>query len=108
MIRNEVGNSQQDAYLRITISRGVGDIGLDPALCPVPTVVIMTKPLVPAPPALYETGVTLVVAIAFIVYDRAMTNEAIAMVDDSRSAKVFASFQDNLNAQIPSDAPGWK
>lgn len=62
MIRNEVGNSQRDAYLRITISRGVGDIGLDPALCPVPTVVIMTKPLVPSPPALYETGVTLVVA----------------------------------------------
>ncbi len=62
MIRNEVGNSQRDAYLRITISRGVGDIGLDPALCPVPTVVIMTKPLVPAPSALYETGVTLVVA----------------------------------------------
>jgi membrane protein required for colicin V production len=49
----------------------------------------------------------LLVAVAFIVYDRAMTNEAIAMVDDSRSAKVFASFQDNLNAQIPSDAPGW-
>jgi membrane protein required for colicin V production len=28
-------------------------------------------------------------------------------VDDSRSAKVFASFQDSLNKTIPEDAPGW-
>ena len=47
------------------------------------------------------------VALAFIVYDRALASESIPMVDDSRSAKVFASFQDNLDAQIPTDAPGW-
>ena len=34
MKRNEGGNDQIDAYIRITISRGIGDIGLDPALCP--------------------------------------------------------------------------
>lgn len=62
MIRNHVGHAQQDAYLRITISRGAGDIGLDPALCPSPTVVIMTKPLIPAKPGLYDTGVSLIVA----------------------------------------------
>jgi len=45
MRRNDVGHERTDAYLRITISRGAGDIGLDPALCPAPTVVIMTKPL---------------------------------------------------------------
>lgn len=49
----------------------------------------------------------LLVAVAFIVYDRAVAAEAIPMVDDSRSAKVFASFQGNLDDQIPSDAPGW-
>lgn len=62
MMRNDVGNAQRDAYLRITVSRGVGEIGLDPTLCPLPTVVIMTKPLVPPQPALYETGVTLIIA----------------------------------------------
>ena len=53
MARNEVGNARQDAYLRITVSRGAGDIGLDPALCSSPTVVIMAKPLTtpPAPSA---------------------------------------------------------
>jgi branched-chain amino acid aminotransferase len=62
MERNSVGNDRTDAYIRITISRGTGDIGLDPALCPTPTVVIMTKPLKPPPPERYRTGVSLVVA----------------------------------------------
>ena len=31
---NDVGTDVRDAYLRITVSRGTGDIGLDPALCP--------------------------------------------------------------------------
>lgn len=49
----------------------------------------------------------LLVAIAFIVYDRAIATEAIPMVDNSRSAKVFASFQGNIDQSIPTDAPGW-
>lgn len=49
----------------------------------------------------------LLVAVAFIVYDRAIASDSIPMVDDSRSAKIFASLQDQLNDQIPTDAPGW-
>lgn len=49
----------------------------------------------------------LLVAVAFIVYDRAIASEAIPMVDESRSAKIFASLQDQLDANIPTDAPGW-
>ena len=62
MVRNHVGNAQQDAYLRITISRGVGDIGLDPSLCPSPTVVIMAKPLTAPVASTYEKGVALIIA----------------------------------------------
>ncbi len=62
MKKNGVGNERVDAYLRITISRGAGDIGLDPALCPTPTMVIMTKPLTPPLQALYIDGVNLIVA----------------------------------------------
>jgi branched-chain amino acid aminotransferase len=62
MDRNEVGNDRADAYMRITISRGVGDIGLDPALCPTPTIVIITKPLRPPSPQLYQDGVSLITA----------------------------------------------
>lgn len=49
----------------------------------------------------------LLVAVAFVVYDRAIAANSIAMVDDSRSAKIFASFQASLESNIPSDAPGW-
>jgi branched-chain amino acid aminotransferase len=62
MSLNQVGNAQSDAHLRITISRGIGDIGLDPALCPVPTLVIMTKPLVAPDSQVYEQGITLIIA----------------------------------------------
>jgi membrane protein required for colicin V production len=49
----------------------------------------------------------LLVAIAFIVYDRAMGSQPIPMIEESRSQRVFASFQANIDANIPSDAPGW-
>ncbi len=49
----------------------------------------------------------LLVAIAFIVYDRAMGSQPIPMVEESRSQRVFASFQANIDANVPSDAPGW-
>lgn len=53
------GGEPADGYVRITISRGEGEIGLDPELCPRPTVVILTKPLSPPPERFYERGVGL-------------------------------------------------
>lgn len=49
----------------------------------------------------------LLVAIAFIVYHQAMANAAVPVVDKSRSASVFAKFQQSIASQMPSDAPGW-
>ena len=49
----------------------------------------------------------LLVVIAFIVYDRVMTTQRVAMVDQSRSAEVFQQMSGQLNQQIPQDAPGW-
>lgn len=49
----------------------------------------------------------LLVAVAFVVYNRVLAESAVPMIDNSRSAKVFAQMQDTLNAQIPADAPGW-
>lgn len=51
-------------------------------------------------------GIVLV-GVAFIVYDRAIASESVPMVDNSRSAKVFASFQGGIDESIPDDAPGW-
>ena len=44
---------------------------------------------------------------AFIVYDRAVAANTVPAVDESRSAKLFASVQDRVDDLIPSDAPGW-
>ncbi|MBA3910657.1 MAG: colicin V production CvpA [Rhodobacter sp.] len=49
----------------------------------------------------------LLIAIAFIVYDRVLSDQAIPMIDDSRTALVFANFQANIDENIPTDAPGW-
>ncbi|WP_413720996.1 CvpA family protein [Silicimonas sp. MF1-12-2] len=51
-------------------------------------------------------GVILVV-IAFIVYERVIVSDPIPMVDDSRSAVVFAQVSEAIDKQIPEDAPGW-
>src|SRR5688572_27761321 len=61
MARNHIGTAQQAAYLRITISRGAGAIGVDPALSPTPTVAIMTTPHLPPSPEQYRTGVSRIV-----------------------------------------------
>ncbi|AGT09142.1 CvpA family protein [Paracoccus aminophilus] len=47
----------------------------------------------------------LLVAVAFIVYDRVAT--PVAMVDSSRSAQVFHRVTSQMDQQIPQDAPGW-
>ncbi|VDC33294.1 CvpA family protein [Pseudogemmobacter humi] len=49
----------------------------------------------------------LLIAVAFIVYDRALANQSVAAIDNSRTAKVFANFQASIDSAIPTDAPGW-
>ncbi len=55
-------NQLQEAYLRITVSRGAGEIGLDPALCKTATLVIIAKPFQPYPESLYTDGVSMIIA----------------------------------------------
>ncbi|AUH32154.1 CvpA family protein [Paracoccus tegillarcae] len=49
----------------------------------------------------------LLVAVAFIIYDRVITTEGVTMVDNSRSAQVFARLGNQMNDSLPDDAPGW-
>jgi len=54
-------NKLQNAYMRLHISRGPGEIGLDPALCSVPTMVIVSKPFHDYPSAYYSRGVSVAI-----------------------------------------------
>ncbi|WP_308916980.1 CvpA family protein [Jannaschia sp. LMIT008] len=49
----------------------------------------------------------LLVAVAFVVYDRVVVGDGIPEISDSRSALVYQRVQDDVEAQIPEDAPGW-
>ena len=55
-------NNLSAAYIRITVSRGEGAIGLDPGLCQSPTLVVIAQPLPSYPPSLYDQGIALIIA----------------------------------------------
>ena len=55
-------NNLKDAYIRLVVTRGVGDLGLDPRRCPKPTVIIITEPtLVLHSPEKLEKGISTVI-----------------------------------------------
>jgi branched-chain amino acid aminotransferase len=52
-------NNLKDAYIRLVVTRGIGDLGLDPRKCPKPTVIIITEPtLVLHSPEKLEKGIS--------------------------------------------------
>ncbi|MDW7652147.1 MAG: branched-chain-amino-acid transaminase, partial [Bacillota bacterium] len=53
-------NGLEDAYIRIVVSRGTGDLGLDPRKCPKATTVIIASSIVLFPPELYEKGLSVI------------------------------------------------
>lgn len=55
-------NKLSEAYIRITISRGEGPIGLDPDLCKEPTFVVMATEFKSYPKSFYENGIKLIIA----------------------------------------------
>jgi branched-chain amino acid aminotransferase len=46
-----------EAYIRVLLTRGIGDLTYDPKATPVPSVVIIVKPHVDPPPEAFERGV---------------------------------------------------
>jgi branched-chain amino acid aminotransferase len=52
--------SRGEAYVRILLTRGVGEITYDPAACPTPSLVIIAKPIPPTPDAHYASGIKVV------------------------------------------------
>jgi branched-chain amino acid aminotransferase len=56
-----MANSLKNAFVRLTVSRGYGPIGLDPDLCPEPTIVIITQEMKDYPKSFYEKGINLII-----------------------------------------------
>ena len=82
-------NKLQEAYIRLHISRGPGEIGLDPALCIAPTMVIVAKPFHDYPAENYSRGVR----VAFVKTRR---NHPLALSPSIKST----NFLNNIQAKI--------
>ena len=55
-------NKLKDAYIRLVVTRGIGDLGLDPRKCPQPTVFCITDKIKLYPEEFYKEGLTIVTA----------------------------------------------
>jgi branched-chain amino acid aminotransferase len=53
-------NNIEDGYIRLVITRGVGDLGLDPRKCPKPSVIIIAASIQLYPEEFYEVGLPLI------------------------------------------------
>jgi len=54
-------NELQDAYIRLVVSRGAGDLGLDPRNCTKPTIVCIAASISLYPREMYENGLEVII-----------------------------------------------
>lgn len=55
-------NGLKNAYIRLVVTRGLGDLGLDPRKCKVPTVFIITDKISLYPKKFYQKGLAIITA----------------------------------------------
>lgn len=53
-------NKFTDAYIRVVVTRGVGDLGLDPAKCKRPSIFVITDKITLYPEELYKKGLDII------------------------------------------------
>ena len=83
-----VSDKETELYIRLLVTRGVGDLTYDPNSCPAPTAVIIVRPYAGASAELDETGITVVrssivrnhpAALNPIIKSNNLLNNALAM-----------------------------
>jgi branched-chain amino acid aminotransferase len=52
-----LGSAEREAYIRILVTRGIGELTYDPAATPTPSIVVIVKPNVDPPKDVFERGV---------------------------------------------------
>jgi branched-chain amino acid aminotransferase len=88
-------NSLKNAYVRLTLSRGYGPLGLDPDLCSEPTFVIITEHMTDYPKEFYRDGIRIIIA-------RTRRNPAEAINPQIKSL----NFLNNILAKIEAKREG--
>lgn len=97
-----------EAYVRIVLTRGVGDLSYDPAACPQPSLVIIAKPHVAPAQDVYDLGVRVGLvpiarnhpnAINPLIKSNNLLNNALAMQHALRHG-AFEAVMRNLRGEI--------
>jgi branched-chain amino acid aminotransferase len=56
-----IGGPGNEAYIRLLVTRGVGELSYDPVACSEPSIIVIVKPQVDPPPEVFERGVGVVI-----------------------------------------------
>jgi branched-chain amino acid aminotransferase len=102
------GGADSEAYIRILLTRGIGELSYDPGACPVPSVVVIVKPQVDPPPEAYEKGITLAVvdvvrnhpgSVNPLIKSNNLLNNALAMQEAARRG-AFEGIMRNFRGEL--------
>ena len=83
----------EEAYVRLLLTRGVGELTYDPKATPSPTLVVIVKPQIDPPPEAYADGVRVVIvdiirnhpqSVSPLIKSNNLMNSALAMQDALR------------------------
>jgi len=103
-----LGTAGREAYIRILITRGVGDLSYDPAACPEPTVVVIVKPHLDLAPEVVDRGVTVALvsivrnhpgSVNPIIKSNNLLNSALAMQEAVRRG-AFEAIMRNYRGEL--------
>jgi branched-chain amino acid aminotransferase len=61
-VETVVANDMRDAYIRLVVTRGEGDLGIDPSSCPKATLFIIVSTISLYPEEFYQKGIPLITA----------------------------------------------
>ena len=91
------GGSGQEAYIRLLVTRGVGELSYDPGVCPTSSLVVIVKPQVDPPPEAFERGVRVALvstvrnhpgSVNPLIKSNNLLNNALAMQEASRTRRL--------------------
>ena len=97
-------NDLHEGYIRLIVTRGIGDLGLDPEKCPHPSVIIIADKITLYPQNFYEDGLEIVTASIRRNYPEAVNprikslnylNNILAKIEAKQSGSVEALMLNN-------------
>lgn len=97
-------NDLHEGYIRLVVTRGIGDLGLDPDKCPNPSVIIIADKITLYPQNFYEDGLEIVTASIRRNYPEAINprikslnylNNILAKIEAKQSGSVEALMLNN-------------